>query len=90
MDAPGHDLASTGDLGEPPRKLPSDLPTSLDDRRTVRIMNEETEIYDAWQGQFEFAGSATREFASNMARRAVAVSYHPDARAAAQLQPLAG
>jgi len=54
MDAPGHDLASTGDLGEPPRKLPSDLPTSLDDRRTVRIMNEETEIYDAWQGQSQF------------------------------------
>jgi hypothetical protein len=51
MDSPEHDQAFTGDLGEPPRKLPSDLPTSLDDRRTVRIMNEETEIYDAWQGE---------------------------------------
>lgn len=54
MDSLEHDLAYTGDLGEPPRKLPSDLPTSLDDRRTVRIMNDETEIYDAWQGQSQF------------------------------------
>lgn len=52
MDAPDYDHAYSGDLGEPPRKLPSDLPTSLDDRRTVRIMSEETEIYDAWQGTY--------------------------------------
>ncbi|KAL1643393.1 hypothetical protein SLS61_009227 [Didymella pomorum] len=36
----------------PPRQLPSDLPTSLNDRRPVSAyMPEETEIYDAWQGQ---------------------------------------
>ncbi|KAF2753707.1 hypothetical protein EJ05DRAFT_514655 [Pseudovirgaria hyperparasitica] len=37
-----------------PRRLPSDLPTSLDDRRSVPILGEETEIYDAWQGQSQF------------------------------------
>ena len=31
--------------------MPSDLPTSLNDRRPVTIMSEETEIYDAWQGE---------------------------------------
>lgn len=55
MESPDPDhLAYTGDLGEPPkqaRQLPSDLPTSLDDRRNVNIMNDEVEIYDAWQGE---------------------------------------
>ena len=53
MDAADHEHAYTGDLGEPqkPRQLPSDLPTSLNDRRPVTIMSEETEIYDAWQGE---------------------------------------
>ncbi len=54
MDLTDHDHGfAGGDLGDAPtqaRPLPSDLPTSLDDRRTVSIMNEETEIYDAWQG----------------------------------------
>ncbi|KAF2436069.1 hypothetical protein EJ08DRAFT_655764 [Tothia fuscella] len=35
------------------RKMPSDLPTSLDDRRNVHI-GEETEVYDAWAGQSQF------------------------------------
>ncbi|KAF2012349.1 hypothetical protein BU24DRAFT_353607 [Aaosphaeria arxii CBS 175.79] len=56
MDSPTHDPAHTGDLGEPikPRQLPSDLPTSLDDRRAPPTIGEETEIYDAWQGQSQF------------------------------------
>ena len=33
------------------RKLPDDLPTSLDDRRTVQTYAGETEMYDAWQGE---------------------------------------
>lgn len=33
-----------------PRKLPDDLPKSLDDRRTVPSYGGETEMYDAWQG----------------------------------------
>lgn len=33
-----------------PRKLPDDLPTSLDDRRTFQSYGEETEMYDGWQG----------------------------------------
>jgi len=33
-----------------PRKLPHDLPMSLDDRRPVRTYAGETEMYDAWQG----------------------------------------
>ncbi|EAW09813.1 DIL and Ankyrin domain protein [Aspergillus clavatus NRRL 1] len=36
-----------------PRVLPDDLPTSLDDRRSVPVF-QETEIYDAWQGQSQF------------------------------------
>lgn len=34
-----------------PRELPLDLPRSLDDRRTYTGFGEETEYYDAWQGQ---------------------------------------
>ena len=34
-----------------PRKLPDDLPTSLDDRRPFPSYGEETEMYDGWQGK---------------------------------------
>ncbi|KAH0839224.1 hypothetical protein AYO21_05640 [Fonsecaea monophora] len=34
-----------------PRKLPDDLPTSLDDRRPFSSYGEETELYDGWQGK---------------------------------------
>lgn len=34
----------------PARELPTDLPRSLDDRRTFTSYGEETEMYDAWQG----------------------------------------
>jgi hypothetical protein len=51
MDSPPHEGAYTGDQPKP-RQLPSDLPTSLDDRRPVSFMAEETEIYDAWQGEW--------------------------------------
>ncbi|EXJ53435.1 allantoicase [Cladophialophora psammophila CBS 110553] len=34
-----------------PRKLPDDLPTSLDDRRSFPSYGEETEMYDGWQGK---------------------------------------
>ena len=32
--------------------LPDDLPKSLDDRRSVPVFSQETEMYDAWQGLF--------------------------------------
>jgi hypothetical protein len=51
MDSPDHDH---GFQDDPPaaRQLPSDLPTSLNDRRPVSTyLPEETEIYDAWQGE---------------------------------------
>jgi hypothetical protein len=35
---------------ESPRKLPDDLPTSLNDRRNFPSYTVETEVYDAWQG----------------------------------------
>lgn len=35
----------------PPRQLPADLPTSLDDRRAPHMPADEMEIYDAWQGE---------------------------------------
>ncbi|KAI9043714.1 DIL and Ankyrin domain protein [Aspergillus affinis] len=38
----------------PPGGLPVDLPKSLDDRRSVHVVPQETEMYDAWQGQSQF------------------------------------
>ena len=36
-----------------PRELPDDLPRSLNDRRSVPThFPVETEMYDAWQGEF--------------------------------------
>ncbi|KAI9696071.1 MAG: hypothetical protein M1836_005902 [Candelina mexicana] len=43
-----------GDAPKKPRQLPDDLPKSLDDRRTIPGYGEETEMYDAWQGQSQF------------------------------------
>ncbi|RAL09555.1 DIL and Ankyrin domain protein [Aspergillus homomorphus CBS 101889] len=37
-----------------PRTLPDDLPKSLDDRRSMPVLQPETEMYDAWQGQSQF------------------------------------
>ncbi|THC90043.1 hypothetical protein EYZ11_010500 [Aspergillus tanneri] len=37
-----------------PAGLPDDLPKSLDDRRSVPMIPQETEMYDAWQGQSQF------------------------------------
>ncbi|CAI7624350.1 unnamed protein product [Penicillium pancosmium] len=39
---------------ESPKELPEDLPKSLDDRRSVPVFHQETEMYDAWQGQSQF------------------------------------
>lgn len=36
-----------------PRELPNDLPRSLDDRQNFSSYNQETEYYDAWQGERE-------------------------------------
>lgn len=36
---------------ENPQELPDDLPKSLDDRRSVPVFQQETEMYDAWQGK---------------------------------------
>ncbi|KAI5287118.1 hypothetical protein KEM54_006226, partial [Ascosphaera aggregata] len=38
----------------PARKLPDDLPTSLDDRKPAPAFPAEAEIYDGWQGQSQF------------------------------------
>ncbi|KAL4897218.1 hypothetical protein BDV59DRAFT_170137 [Aspergillus ambiguus] len=37
-----------------PGALPDDLPKSLDDRRSTHFIPQETEMYDAWQGQSQF------------------------------------
>ncbi|KAL8997779.1 MAG: hypothetical protein Q9169_003028 [Polycauliona sp. 2 TL-2023] len=42
---------------EKPRRLPADLPKSLDDRQPVANLAGETEMYDAWQGQSQFLTS---------------------------------
>ncbi|GAB1216091.1 hypothetical protein ATERTT37_005296 [Aspergillus terreus] len=39
---------------QPPKALPDDLPKSLDDRRSMPVIPQETEMYDAWQGQSQF------------------------------------
>lgn len=36
---------------QPRRELPADLPKSLDDRVAPIVYAQETEYYDAWQGQ---------------------------------------
>ncbi|EEH08621.1 DIL and Ankyrin domain-containing protein [Histoplasma capsulatum G186AR] len=50
----GDDGEGENDTAPKPRQLPDDLPTSLDDRRSVPTFGPETEIYDAWQGQSHF------------------------------------
>ncbi|OCK81993.1 hypothetical protein K432DRAFT_294232 [Lepidopterella palustris CBS 459.81] len=56
MESPTDEHGYTGDPPKPqPRALPDDLPRSLDDRRNVpMIIGDETEMYDAWQGQSQF------------------------------------
>ncbi|KMP07619.1 hypothetical protein DIZ76_017317 [Coccidioides immitis] len=61
---PYHEASSDADIYEPnelekpkPRALPDDLPTSLDDRRSVPTYTAETEMYDGWQGQSQFLTS---------------------------------
>lgn len=51
-DGSDHHELEAGDQEamEPPGGLPDDLPKSLDDRRSVPVFPQETEIYDAWQG----------------------------------------
>ena len=43
-----------------PRRLPPDLPTSLNDRRPVRSYGGETEIYDAWQGRSIYTSNSAQ------------------------------
>lgn len=50
MESPTDEHGFTGDPPKP-RALPDDLPRSLDDRRNVPMIGEETEMYDAWQGE---------------------------------------
>ncbi|KAI8670996.1 Dilute domain-containing protein [Fusarium keratoplasticum] len=52
----GDSLGPDGLPDNKPRALPSDLPTSLDDRRHVpnEHLVTETEMYDGWQGQSQF------------------------------------
>lgn len=47
----GDSTAGSGD-DRPPRAIPADLPTSLDDRRhrPAEGLVPETEMYDGWQG----------------------------------------
>jgi hypothetical protein len=47
-----HDSRSEDESPLPrPRQLPLDLPRSLDDRKSVPAYTQETEYYDAWQGE---------------------------------------
>ena len=51
------DLGTTSGFGgfsekeKKPRELPDDLPKSLDDRKRVPDLVQETELYDGWQGR---------------------------------------
>lgn len=46
-DSPQEDQSK----GPPPKGLPDDLPKSLDDR-SMPVFQQETEMYDAWQGKY--------------------------------------
>lgn len=49
MDSGSPDGSDAGERNPP--VLPADLPTSLDDRKEVRVsFVPETEMYDGWQG----------------------------------------
>ena len=49
MDSGSPDGSDAGERKPP--ALPADLPTSLDDRKEVRVsFVPETEMYDGWQG----------------------------------------
>ncbi|KAL4980694.1 hypothetical protein BDW66DRAFT_124569 [Aspergillus desertorum] len=50
----GHEPGSSNSSEFDPKKLPDDLPKSLDDRRSFPAIQQETEMYDAWQGQSQF------------------------------------
>lgn len=49
-DSSGEEATTAPTSPISPRKLPDDLPTSLDDRCTFPSYGGETEMYDAWQG----------------------------------------
>ncbi len=51
-----------------PRKLPADLPTSLNDRRAPRSYGGETEMYDAWQGTDGVAPRARAQIVPGISR----------------------
>ena len=46
----GDEWHSSEENVENPKALPDDLPTSLDDRRSVPTFAGEMEMYDGWQG----------------------------------------
>ncbi|TVY32485.1 Dilute domain-containing protein, partial [Lachnellula subtilissima] len=49
------DIGTQHEVMPMPRALPDDLPKSLDDRKNVPAhLPQETEMYDAWQGQSQF------------------------------------
>ncbi|CAG8026538.1 unnamed protein product [Penicillium salamii] len=51
---PDYSDHSPASFHEAKQELPDDLPKSLDDRRSVPGFQQETEMYDAWQGQSQF------------------------------------
>jgi hypothetical protein len=55
---------------DPQQELPDDLPKSLDDRRSVPVFQQETEMYDAWQGECSLSGNPR----VNMC---FGIAYHP-------------
>ena len=47
------ETSPSASLRNHPLALPDDLPKSLDDRRLSPVFRPETEMYDAWQGQYD-------------------------------------
>ena len=65
------------------RALPSDLPKSLDDRQPIRHYAGETEMYDAWQGNFdpqsyELPERHDRSYINQVNRNSLLVQYLPN------------
>lgn len=67
------DIGDAGsDNGEhKPRAIPTNLPTSLDDRRHAPVEDyvRETEMYDGWQGRCPGPPSSRRPVAGDAATR---------------------
>lgn len=71
-----------------PRELPADLPRSLDDRKSFPSYNQETEYYDAWQGEPPSNALSSVSYMTLIPSRSVTIHLRAHPRETDQFQPL--